>query len=263
MNLKSMTQQNRLSTGGRINRSRPVTFKYNGTSYPGFEGDTLASALLANGVDVVGRSFKYSRPRGIIAAGADEPNAVLQLGATEATQVPNVRATQQELFDGLVAASTNGWPSTDNDLMSYIGKVGGRMMPPGFYYKTFMYPQSLWDTYEKFIRKAAGLGRSPIENDPDIYDQMNQHTDVMVVGAGPAGLSAALAAGRTGAKVILADEQAEFGGMLLHSTELIDGKPAAEWVASVTKELQGMDNVMLLPRSTVNGYHDHNFLTIH
>ncbi len=259
-----MTQQkNRLQAGGRIDRSQPVNFEYNGSQYPGFVGDTLASALLANGVDVIARSFKYSRPRGIVAAGADEPNAVLQLGATEATQVPNVRATQQELFDGLVAKSTNGWPSTDHDLMSYIGKVGGRMMPPGFYYKTFMYPQSLWDTYEKFIRKAAGLGRSPVENDPDIYDQMNHHADVMVVGGGPAGLSAALAAARTGARVILADEQAEFGGMLLHGDEIIDGKPATQWVDSVIAELREMDNVMLLPRSTVNGYHDHNYLTIH
>ncbi len=263
MNLKSMTQKNRLQAGGRIDRNQPVNFEYNGTQYQGFVGDTLASALLANGVDVVGRSFKYSRPRGIVAAGADEPNAVLQLGATEATQVPNVRATQQELFNGLVAKSTNGWPSTDNDLMSYIGKVGGRMMPPGFYYKTFMYPQSLWDTYEKFIRKAAGLGRSPLENDPDIYDHINHHADVMVVGAGPAGLSAALVAGRTGARVILADEQAEFGGMLLHSNEIINGLPAAEWVAGVVAELSKMDNVMLLPRATVNGYHDHNFITIH
>jgi len=258
-----MTQQNRLPNGGRLSRSRPVTFKHNGTSYSGFEGDTLASALLANGVDVIGRSFKYSRPRGIVAAGADEPNAVLQLGATEATQVPNVRATQQELFDGLVSASTNGWPNVDNDMMSYLGKFGGRMMPVGFYYKTFMYPASLWKTCEKFIRKAAGLGRSPNENDPDAYDQFNQHADVMIVGAGSAGLSAALAAGRAGADVILADEQAEFGGMLLHSSELIDGKPAADWVAEAVKELQAMDNVMLLPRSTVNGYHDHNFLTIH
>ncbi|MFT6915556.1 MAG: sarcosine oxidase subunit alpha [Motiliproteus sp.] len=263
MHNNSMTQQNRLQAGGRIDRSKPVSFAYNGTQYPGFQGDTLASALLANGVDVIARSFKYSRPRGIIAAGADEPNAVLQLGATEATQVPNVRATQQELFDGLVAKSTNGWPSTDNDMMSYLGKVGGRMMPPGFYYKTFMYPESLWTTYEKFIRKAAGMGRSPTENDPDTYDHMHQHTDVLVVGAGAAGLSAALSAARTGARVILADEQAEFGGMLLHSDESINGQPASDWVRTVVEELQGMDNVMLLPRSTVNGYHDHNFLTIH
>ena len=258
-----MTQKNRLQSGGRIQRSKPLSFSYNGKSYQGFEGDTLASAMLANGIDVVGRSFKYSRPRGIIAAGAEEPNAVLQLGATEATQVPNVRATQQELFNGLVSNATNGWPNADLDLMSYVGKVGGRMMPPGFYYKTFMYPQSLWETYEKFIRKAAGLGRSPLENDPDTYDHLNQHADVMIVGAGPAGLSAALQAARSGARVILADEQSEFGGSLLHSNEQIDGKPASEWVAEVVAELSRCENVTLLPRSTVNGYHDHNFLTIH
>ncbi|WP_428634714.1 sarcosine oxidase subunit alpha [Sedimenticola sp.] len=258
-----MTQKNRLQSGGRIDRTRPLPFEYNGKKYTGFAGDTLASALLANGVDLVGRSFKYSRPRGIIAAGADEPNAIMQLGASEATQVPNVRATQQELYEGLVANSTNGWPSTEFDLMSYLGKVGGRMMPPGFYYKTFMYPQSMWDTYEKYIRKAAGLGRSPLENDPDRYDHLNQHADVMVVGGGPSGLSAALAAAQSGARVILADEQAEFGGMLLHSDEQIDGVPADQWVADRVRELAGMENVLLLPRSTANGYHDHNFLTIH
>ena len=162
-----MTQQNRLNSGGRITRDSQINFSYNGKSYPGFVGDTLASALLANGVDIVGRSFKYSRPRGIVAAGAEEPNAIMQLGATEETQVPNVRATQQELFNGLVANATNGWPNVDFDMMETFGKVGGKMMPPGFYYKTFMYPQSMWDTYEKYIRKAAGLGRSPLEADPD------------------------------------------------------------------------------------------------
>ncbi len=258
-----MTQQNRLQSGGRIQRNKALSFSYNGKTFKGFEGDTLASAMLANGIDVVGRSFKYSRPRGIVAAGPEEPNAVLQLGATEATQVPNVRATQQELFDGLVSNATNGWPNADMDLMGYVGKMGGRMMPPGFYYKTFMYPQSLWDTYESFIRKAAGLGRSPLENDPDTYDHLNQHADVMIVGAGPAGLSAALQAARSGARVLIADEQSEFGGSLLHSNEQIDGKPAAQWVAETVAELSSFNNVIMLPRSTVNGYHDHNFLTIH
>ncbi|MBU2965256.1 sarcosine oxidase subunit alpha family protein [Amphritea sp. 2_MG-2023] len=258
-----MTQQNRLTSGGRIDRSTPLTFTYNGKQYKGFKGDTLASAMLANGIDVVARSFKYSRPRGIVACGAEEPNAVLQLGATEATQVPNVRATQQELFDGLVSASTNGWPSVDTDVMGMIGKVGGNMMPPGFYYKTFMFPESLWDTYESMIRKAAGIGRAPRERDPDTYDAVNQHCDVMIVGAGPAGLAAALTAARGGARVIIADEQNEFGGSLLNSTEQLDGKPAAEWVRAVVEELSTFDDVMLLPRSTVNGYHDHNFLTIH
>ncbi|BCD86134.1 sarcosine oxidase subunit alpha [Pseudomonas solani] len=177
--------------------------------------------------------------------------------------MPNVRATQQALYAGLVAGSTNGWPSVNTDLMGILGKVGGQMMPPGFYYKTFMYPQNLWLTYEKYIRKAAGLGRAPTENDPDIYDHMNQHCDVLVVGAGPAGLAAALAAGRSGARVILADEQEEFGGSLLDTREPLDGKPAAEWVAQVIAELEKLPEVTLLPRATVNGYHDHNFLTIH
>ncbi len=211
---EGMSQINRLSNGGRIDRNKVLTFSFNGQTYKGFEGDTLAAALLANGVDIIGRSFKYSRPRGIFAAGAEEPNAVLQIGATEATQIPNVRATQQALYQGLVATSTNGWPSVNNDVMGILGKVGGKLMPPGFYYKTFMYPQSFWMTYEKYIRKAAGLGRSPTENDPDTYDNFNRHCDVLVVGAGPAGLAAALAAARSGARVIIADEQEEFGGSL-------------------------------------------------
>ncbi|MBV7563325.1 sarcosine oxidase subunit alpha [Pseudomonas sp. sia0905] len=258
-----MSQVNRLSQGGRIDRSQPLTFNFNGQSYQGYAGDTLAAALLANGVDVIGRSFKYSRPRGIVAAGAEEPNAVLQIGSTEAAQIPNVRATQQALYQNLTATSTNGWPSVNTDLMGILGKVGGGMMPPGFYYKTFMYPQNLWLTYEKYIRKAAGLGRSPKENDPDIYDYMNQHCDVLVVGAGPAGLAAALAAGRSGARVILADEQEEFGGSLLSTREMLDDMPAADWAAKAIAELEGMPEVTLLPRATVNGYHDHNFLTIH
>lgn len=258
-----MSQVNRLAKGGRIDRSQALSFTFNGQTYQGFAGDSLAAALLANGVDIVGRSFKYSRPRGIVAAGSEEPNAVLQIGSTEAAQIPNVRATQQALYSGLVANSTNGWPSVNTDLMGILGKVGGGMMPPGFYYKTFMYPQNLWMTYEKYIRKAAGLGRSPTEVDPDIYDQLNQHCDVLIVGAGPAGLAAALAAGRSGARVILADEQEEFGGSLLDTRETLDGKPAADWVAQAIAELQKMPEVTLLPRATVNGYHDHNFLTIH
>ncbi|AEF54348.1 sarcosine oxidase subunit alpha [Marinomonas posidonica] len=257
-----MSQKNRLQEGGRIDRGQPLTFTFNGESYQGYAGDTLASALIANGVDVIGRSFKYSRPRGLVAAGAEEPNGVVQLGATEATQIPNVRATQQSLYQGLVAASTNGWPNVETDLMGLVGKIGGKMMPPGFYYKTFMFPQSMWPTYESYIRKAAGLGRASKEKDVDIYDKMNQHTDLLVVGAGPAGLMAALVAARAGIRVIIADEQNEFGGSLLSSNERIDGKPAAEWVAEVVNELAQFDDVLMLANSQVNGYHDHNFLTI-
>ncbi|MCL9783390.1 sarcosine oxidase subunit alpha [Vibrio sp. S4M6] len=258
-----MTQKNRVPTGGRVDPSTPLSFTYNGQQYQGYKGDTLASALLANGVNIVGRSFKYSRPRGIVAAGAEEPNAILQVGATEATQVPNVRATQQELFDGLVCASTNGWPSVETDVMGLVGKVGAKVMPAGFYYKTFMSPPSMWPTYEKYIRKAAGLGRSPREVDPDLYDSMNQHCDLLVVGAGPAGLISALCAARVGARVIIADEQSEFGGTLLTRNDIIDDRPAQEWVKDVVDELARCPDVLMLPRATVNGYHDHNFLTIH
>ncbi|MFB9147327.1 sarcosine oxidase subunit alpha family protein [Halomonas alkalicola] len=260
---QSSNQPNRLNEGGRIDRSRRLTFTFNGKRYQGYAGDTLASALLANGVDIVNRSFKYSRARGIVAAGAEEPNALVQLGSSEAAQVPNVRATQQALFDGLVARSTNGWPNVQRDAMSLVGKLGGRFMPPGFYYKTFMAPASMWMTYEKFIRKGAGLGRSPMESDPDTYDHLNQHCDLLVIGAGPAGLAAALTAARGGARVILCDEQEELGGSLLDSRELLDHQPAAQWVQRVVEELAGLDNVTLLPRTTANGYHDHHFVTLH
>lgn len=260
---QSLQQPNRLREGGRIDRARTLSFTFNGKRYQGHAGDTLASALMANGVDIVNRSFKYSRPRGIVAAGAEEPNALIQLGSTEAAQVPNVRATQQALFDGLVARSTNGWPNVQRDAMGLVGKLGGRFMPPGFYYKTFMAPASMWMTYEKFIRKGAGLGRSPMERDPDSYDHFNQHCDLLVIGAGPAGLAAALVAARGGVRVILCDEQEELGGSLLDSRELLDHQPATQWVAQVLEELASLDNVILLPRTTAHGYHDHHFVTLH
>lgn len=255
-------QVNRLKQGGRIDRSKPCNFMFNGRRYLGYEGDSLASALLANGIKVLGRSFKYSRPRGIMAAGVEEPNALLQLGDTPATQTPNVRATQQALFDGLSCRSVNGWPSVETDAMSLVGKLGGAMMPPGFYYKTFMFPSFMWKSYEKVIRKAAGLGRSPRVKDTDTYDHMNHHMDVTVVGAGPAGLSAALAAARLGVRLCLVDEREEMGGSLLASKQLIDGRSAMEWVGSVVAELKSMSNVLLLPRTTATGCHDHNFLTL-
>lgn len=260
---QSASQPNRLAQGGQVDRTQALTFTFNGRSYTGHPGDTLASALLANGVDLVNRSFKYSRPRGIVAAGAEEPNAVVQLGATEATQVPNVRATQQALYDGLVACSTNGWPDAQRDIMRWVGKLGSPFMPPGFYYKTFMAPASMWMTYEKYIRKTAGLGRSPTQPDPDIYDHMHRHCDLLVVGAGPAGLSAALTAARAGARVILADEQEAMGGSLLDTRETLDDQPAAQWLKTTLAALAEHDNVTLLPRTTAHGYHDHHFVTLH
>ena len=254
------SQPNRLQQGGRIDRSRPLTFSLDGKTYGGFAGDTLASALMANGVSLVGRSFKLRRPRGIVASGADEPNAIMQIGEGDTAQ-PNLQATQVELHEGLVARTTKGWPSVRFDI-GEINDVFGRMLGAGFYYKTFMYPRSWWKYYERVIRLSAGFGRAPAAPDPDTYEHMNAHCDVLVAGGGPAGLMAALAAARSGARVILADEQTEFGGSLLACTESIDGTPAAEWAAGVVAELREHPDCTLLPRSTVFGYHDHNFLTI-
>lgn len=255
-----MSQVNRIGNGGRIDRSKPINFIFNGKQYRGYRGDTVASALLANGVSVVGRSWKYHRPRGIVSCGVEEPNALLQLESGAHT-IPNARATELELYEGLSASSVNCWPSVDFDLMSVTGMFS-RLMPAGFYYKTFMWPKSFWMKYEHYIRKASGLGQSPVERDPDCYSKMDVHCDVLIVGAGPAGLAAALAAGRTGARVILADEQSELGGSLLGSRSAIDGQFADAWVAQAVTELEQMEEVRVLTRSTVFGYHDHNFLTI-
>ena len=255
-----MSQRFRTAEGGRVDRDREIQFSFNGKTYTGLAGDTLCSALLANGVHLVGRSWKYHRPRGIISAGAEEPNAIFQLEKGART-IPNARGTQVELYDNLEAMPVNCWPSLDFDLMS-INQRFARLMPAGFYYKTFMWPQSLWMQYEHFIRKASGLGEPPRENDPDRYEHTHRHCDLLIAGGGVAGLSAALAAGRAGARVILADEQAEFGGQTLESKVKIDGLDASDWIAQTLAELDGMAEVTLLPRSTVFGYHDYNFLTI-
>ncbi len=255
-----MKAVNRLGSGARTDSTKIINFTYNGKPLQGVAGDTLASALLANGVNLVGRSFKYSRPRGIVGHGAEEPNAIMQIGSGAGT-VPNLKATQVELYEGLEAASVNGWPTVNFDLMAITGWFG-RLMPPGFYYKTFMYPAKLWMTYEHFIRKAAGLGSSPIQQDPDSYDKLNQHCDVLIVGAGPAGLMAAREAARAGARVIIADEQNEFGGSLLASTQTIAGRSATHWLAELLIELEGFANVQTLQRSTAFGYYDHNFVGI-
>ena len=251
-------QSHRLPEGGRIDRGRPLRFTFNGRQYGGFAGDTLASALLANRVSVVGRGFKYHRPRGIFSAGSEEPNAIVQV-ETGAHTLANARATRVELYDGLVATSVNCWPSADYDFAAAIG-LFSRLLPAGFYYKTFKWPASQWMTYEAIIRRAAGLGRAPDGPDPDRYDKLNIHCDVLVVGGGPAGLAAALTAGRTGARVILTDEQNEFGGALLSGHDEIDGAPAKEWVADAATQLDAMDEVRCLPRTTVFGYYHHNFL---
>jgi sarcosine oxidase subunit alpha len=255
-----VSQTHRTSQGGGIDRGKTIGFTFDGKRYEGHPGDTLASALLANGVHLVGRSFKYHRPRGILTSGSEEPNALIQLGEGARTE-PNLRATQIELFEGLVASSQNRWPSLTFDIGA-INNLLSRYFPAGFYYKTFMWPPSFWMKYEYFIRRAAGLGKAPELPDPDSYSKTFAHCDVLVVGAGPAGLAAALAAGRAGARVILADEQAQMGGSLLASGEQIDGKPASEWVANALAELGRMPEVKLLARTNAFGYYDHNYLTL-
>ena len=257
---KHVDQPYRLFSGGRIDRSRLVPFRFNGVDYAGFAGDTLASALLASGVHLVGRSFKYHRPRGIVSAGAEEPNALVQLESGPYTQ-PNLRATQIELYPNLSAWSQNCWPSVAFDIGA-INNVASRLIPAGFYYKTFMWPRDYWMKYEHFIRRAAGLGRAPTEPDPDIYDKMHAHCDVLVVGAGPAGLASALAAARSGARVIVADEQSEPGGSLLSENTTINDAPPMQWVRAVLDELGANEHVRVLTRATVSAYFDHNYLTI-
>ena len=203
----------RTPDGGRIDRAKPLGFTFNGQRYEGYDGDTLASALLANGVRLVGRSFKYHRPRGIIAAGVEEPNALVQLETGPHTQ-PNLRATQVALYGGLSARSVNAWPGVGFDVGA-VNDIASRLIPAGFYYKTFMWPAGFWMTYEKLIRRAAGLGKAPSEPDPDRYERMNAHCDVLVVGGGPAGLAAATAAASTGARVIVVEAEPELGGRLL------------------------------------------------
>ncbi len=256
-----MTGAFRLPSGGRIDRTRPVRFTFDGRARQGFAGDTLASALLADGDHLIARSFKYHRPRGFLSAGSDEPNALVGVGRDDAHYTPNLRATQVELYEGLVAESQNRWPSLDFDVGA-VNDLVAPMLPAGFYYKTFMWPRKAWDHfYEPKIRAAAGLGRAPLTPDADRYTQTHVHCEVLVVGSGPAGLAAALAAAETGVRVILCDEQAEFGGSLLSERQAtIEGVSATDWVAKAIAELTGRANVTLLSRTTAFGYYPHNHI---
>ncbi|ACL62672.1 sarcosine oxidase subunit alpha [Methylobacterium nodulans] len=251
----------RLPNRGRVDHRRPIRFSFDGKDYQGLAGDTLASALLANGVHLIGRSFKYHRPRGVVSAGSDEPNALLGTHRGPGRFEPNTRATIQELRDGLVATSQNRWPSLAFDVGSINDRLGS-LFSAGFYYKTFMWPRAFWDrVYEPVIRNAAGLGVSPTEPDADRYASRFAHTDVLIVGAGPAGLAAALAAGRSGASVMLVDETAEPGGSLLSEPAVaIDGKPAWDWLAATLAELAALPNVTVMTRTTAIGYYHQNLV---
>ncbi len=245
----------RLAQGGLIDRSRPLAFTFDGKSYRGFEGDTLASALVANDVRLVGRSFKYHRPRGLLTAGSEEPNALVTL-RTGAHAEPNTRATTTSLFEGLEASSQNRWPSLAFDLMA-VNQLAAPIFVAGFYYKTFMWPAAFWEkVYEPLIRRAAGLGKLSMLPDPDHYDREHAFCDLLVIGGGPAGLAAALTAGRAGLRVILVNEDAAWGGRLLAERHAIDGEPAADWAVSAGAELASLANVRRLARTTVFGVYD-------
>jgi heterotetrameric sarcosine oxidase alpha subunit len=247
----------RLASGGVIDRSSTLSFKFDGRAMKGHAGDTLASALLANDQLLVGRSFKYHRPRGIVTAGSSEPNALVAIGKGAATD-PNTKATVAELYAGLDARSQNRWPSLKYD----VGALNSLLSPflsAGFYYKTFMWPAAFWEkVYEPLIRRAAGLGRAVLERDPDSYEKCWAHCDLLVVGSGPTGLMAALTAGRAGLRVILADEDFRLGGSLLAETTRIDDRPAADFAEACLAELRALPNVTIMPRTTVFGWYDDN-----
>ena len=245
----------RVAGKGLIERGAAVEFTFDGVNYEGLQGDTVASALLANDVRLVGRSFKYHRPRGILTAGSEEPNALITVGSGAQTD-PNVRATTQEIFDGLEVRSQNRWPSLGFDVMA-VNDLAAPFLGAGFYYKTFMWPRAFWEKlYEPVIRRAAGLGVLSREHNTDHYERAYAHCDLLVIGSGPAGLMAALVAARAGADVILADEDARMGGRLLAETYSINGEPSHVWAADVLDELAGMENVRLMTRTSVVGAYD-------
>ncbi len=256
-----MSQNFRLEKEGLINRSKKISFKFNGKNFIGYEGDTLASALIANGVHLVGRSFKYHRPRGFFGAGVDDPYALVQLIRNNES-IPNVKATEQELFEGLEAKSVNCWPNVNFD----IGGINNFLrifLPAGFYYKTFMWPKSFWyKIYEPFIRKAAGFGVVSHEPDKERYEHKYEYCDLLITGSGPSGLASAYSAAKNGAKVILAEDKPRFGGSLLTSDANIGNQSGKEWADKIVTELKGMPNVVVKNRAQVFGYYDHNMLVM-
>ncbi|MGE0500750.1 MAG: sarcosine oxidase subunit alpha [Rhizobiaceae bacterium] len=256
-----MTASFRIPGAGRLTPAKAVRFSFDGASYSGIEGDTVASALLANGVHLMGRSFKYHRPRGALSAGSEEPNALVTVMRDAARKTPNIRATVQEIYDGLTVESQNRWPSLAFDAGA-VNDVASPMFSAGFYYKTFMWPKAAWKhVYEPNIRAAAGLGRSPDQPDPDHYASRYAHCDVLVIGGGAAGIAAAVAAAESGVRVILADERATFGGALqFESGATVDGQDGFAWAQASIAKLAAMDNVRLLPRTTAFGYYAQNLV---
>ena len=257
-----MTKNLRVKTSKFIDETYKVSFKFNGKNYYGFKGDTLASALLANDIHLVGRSFKYHRPRGIMTAGSEEPNAIVQLHKNTSRTEPNVRATEIEIYDGLEASSQNCWPSVNFDIGG-INNFLSPILPAGFYYKTFMWPASFWEKYEYFIRKSAGLGKSPTMPDPDIYEHRYIHCDVLIIGAGISGVIAAKVAAKNGFKTLLIDEKNYLGGETIYQDSehfKINNQTSGSWLDKEINEIKKIRNLEIKTRTSVAAFHGYNFL---
>ena len=257
-----MSQNLRVKSSNFIDETTRVSFKFNGKTYHGFKGDTLASALLANDVHLVGRSFKYHRPRGIMTSGSEEPNAIVQVGQDKAMTEPNVRATELEIYEGLVATSQNCWPSVNFDIGG-INNFLSPLLPAGFYYKTFMWPANFWEKYEYVIRHSAGLGKSPTKPDKDIYDHKYIHCDVLVIGAGISGIMAAKTSAKNNLKTLLLEEKAEIGGSTIYQNSdsfKINNKVSSEWLNNEINDLKKLDNLEIKTRTSVAAYHGYNYL---
>jgi len=257
-----MSKNLRVKTSKFIDETTRISFKFNNKTFYGFKGDTLASALLANDIHLVGRSFKYHRPRGIMTAGSEEPNAIVQLHSNSSRTEPNVRATEVEIYEGLEASSQNCWPSVKFDLGG-INNLLSPLLPAGFYYKTFMWPASFWEKYEYFIRRSAGLGKSPTEPDPDVYEHKYIHCDVLVIGSGISGIMAAKTAAKNGFKTLLVEEKPNLGGSTIYQNSdyfKINNQPSSSWLEKEINEIKKLDNLQIKTRTSVAAYHGYNFL---
>ena len=257
-----MTNNLRVKTSKFIDETYRISFKFNGITYHGFKGDTLASALLVNGIHLVARSFKYHRPRGIMTAGSEEPNAIVQLHNNSSRTEPNVRATEVEIYEGLEATSQNCWPNVNFDIGA-INNLLSPLLPAGFYYKTFMWPASFWEKYEYFIRKSAGLGKSPTKLDPDIYEHRYIHCDVLVIGAGISGIMAAKTAAKSGLKTLLVDEKPNLGGSEIYQNSeyfKINNQTSGSWLDKEINEIKKIENLEIKTRTSVAAFHGYNFL---
>ena len=246
-----------------LDQTKTVSFDFDGKSYHGFEGDTLASALLSNGVHLVGRSFKYHRPRGIMSCGSEEPNAICQINEDTDLTEPNVRATEIELYEGLKASSQNCWPSVNFDIGG-INNFISPFIPAGFYYKTFMWPKSFWKKiYEPLIRWSAGLGKSPTKPDPELYDHKHVHCDVLIIGGGISGIIASKIAAKNNLKTILIEDKNILGGSTIfqkNENYKINNKYSSEWLNEEIAELKKLDNLTIKTRTSLAAYHGYNYL---